>query len=1165
MAVQSPTSPRLASATTFLGEAFDIIYPCPETKESAIVLIARAERVLATIDPIVHRAQPNQLNHEISQLNTAAAEIKTVMQRIATKPFVKRLIDQTHDQRDIEVVNLKLTDILRVFHVVSESDIAHDLSISEGARRNDQYHIEQKMGMLQSDDHALCQEFNVSSPSTALNAVRELQLLLIGLTPQDPPRIRHFLEHAMRVFRARAGSNVPAGDSAPSIYSQASFAPTTTNRLPVPPRSPRWVISEGDIQIDENAPLGRGGFGTVFRGKWNGATVAVKRLVKDASAETLLREVELWQGLRHPHVVQFFGASPRYSPNAFIVSQYLVNGNALMYLKRNPRADRAKLARETAVGMEYLHSMGIIHGDLKAANVLITDTGSAALADFGLSEVKQDSSSRAHVTDNVSGSPRYLSPERWRGVLNKASDVYAWAMTTLEIFTEQPPFGYINGIDIIYHLVVREKQRPDRPEPEVGLARGLTDDIWFLITKAWEQDPQLRPTFKQLSLLFPQDSNVEPMIDDIQAQFASMIPNTASGASISISQASMASITSMTPVPTTAPLQLPNRPRPSSTNRTIDSAEIEILPPPSYDVAAGTPSAANLTFPASVSNSFNTTLSSAVGPVTPPPLNRAGWYPPEKGQPYSHPAPAIQETYGSSSQAGPSTSRATSPPNITPVPNYPRVVNPIPSPQSPAGLSSISHPINLNSEQHIEVPAVQAPPVQTPPPAQPHSPPRRQMTRRDKRISAAPTPLPTALSISQLLMTAVNGVDQAEARRLVQEVIQLAEDEGQARKLVEAGAIPHLITQFKRLSPNGEGINSVVLALGLLSHDLLSANSIVRTGTASQLMEISKAARVEPVRTCSAWCLGRMIQSDDIATKFIADGLSELLINWLTVSDDKDTRRCCAWTLGMLARTDALAGKLVQAGVIPALASHLIKTAVPDAEPEDLCVALFGVGRLARTIKFSKALAAAGSVEPMVRTLRQTLDPDVLNWAARAVGCHMRPNSSDMAKVLLKEGAAEGLAKLPRSIPPQETDALGSFAFAIARFSCAEWGSGTRKALVQAGVVDALLSALRAASAIPTTNPQVHAELAFAVSFLGDVGGSAIRKEIQDAGGIEILKQVARQGPPDVRKACETAITTITGNVFTRSSASTKTAFTHDWSGGCPEYPIIHPDFEGWH
>lgn len=111
-----------------------------------------------------------------------------------------------------------------------------------------------------------------------------------------------------------------------------------------------------------------------------------------------------------------------------------------------------------------------------------------------------------------------------------------------------------------------------------------------------------------------------------------MLPNTASGASISVSQSS---ITSMTPVATTAPLQLSARSRAQANiNQTIQSGEIEILPPPSYDVVTGTPSAANLTFPASISGSFNTSLSSAVGPITPPPTNRASWYPPEKGRPY---------------------------------------------------------------------------------------------------------------------------------------------------------------------------------------------------------------------------------------------------------------------------------------------------------------------------------------------------------------------------------------------------------------------------------------------------------------------------------------------------------------------------------------------------
>ncbi|CAE7227696.1 unnamed protein product [Rhizoctonia solani] len=450
---------------------------------------------------------------------------------------------------------------------------------------------------------------------------------------------------------------------------------------------------------------------------------------------------------------------------------------------------------------------------------------------------------------------------------------------------------------------------------------------------------------------------------------------------------------------------------------------------------------------------------------------------------------------------------------------------------------------------------------------------RSPTTANTEHDTASPTsPTSTqdgsiALATSRSLMKAVNGkADPDEIRRLVLEVVELAKDENMAKRLVDAGAIPHLITELKNSSPNELGVDTIIFALGLLSRDLLSAASIVRPGTAERLIEIAKGAQTGPMRACLAWCLGRMVQSDDVATRLIEDGLPELLISWLTVSDDTNTQRYCAWTLGTLARTDALIDTLVEMQAIPALASNLNRVISPQATPdsEDLCAALFAVARFARTIKLSKALAAAGSVEPMVQALNQTFDPKVLNWAARAIGCHMRPNSSDMAKVLLRAGAAKGLARLPDLIPTEETDALGSFAFAIARFSCAEWSAGTRKELVEAGVVDALLRALRAAASIPATNPQVHAELAFAISFLGDVGGSSIRKEIQDSGGVDILRQLARQEPPDVRKACETAITSITGNVLTRLTAGTKAGLTHDWRGGCPEYLIPHPDFDAW-
>ena len=146
----------------------------------------------------------------------------------------------------------------------------------------------------------------------------------------------------------------------------------------------------------------------------------------------------------------------------------------------------------------------------------------------------------------------------------------------------------------------------------------------------------------------------------------------------------------------------------------------------------------------------------------------------------------------------------------------------------------------------------------------------------------------------------------------------------------------------------------------------------------------------------------------------------------------------------------------------------------------------------------------------------------------------MRPNSLDLAKSLLEAGAAAGLARMPRVLPTDEVEPLASFAFAVQRFSCAEWGGKTRKALVDAGVVDSLLAAMRTAS--ETSRPQVMVELALAICLLGDVGGSSIRKEIVNAGGIDILEKVGQASSPEVAKVCHMAVTSIVGNLWTRNA-----------------------------
>ena len=168
------------------------------------------------------------------------------------------------------------------------------------------------------------------------------------------------------------------------------------------PKQNKWLITEYDLE--DCGPIGRGGFSTVSKARFRGTMVAVKTL-KDVGntrevrlqvfgggynlffytyAQDLEREIEIWSGLRHDHIVPFYGASTLTSP-PYIVSRYMQHGNLVQYLTATPKADRAKLVSvlgwsswisltanssvkllEVSLGMYYLHEENVIHGDLKS-------------------------------------------------------------------------------------------------------------------------------------------------------------------------------------------------------------------------------------------------------------------------------------------------------------------------------------------------------------------------------------------------------------------------------------------------------------------------------------------------------------------------------------------------------------------------------------------------------------------------------------------------------------------------------------------------------------------------------------------------------------------------------------------------------------------------------
>lgn len=125
-----------------------------------------------------------------------------------------------------------------------------------------------------------------------------------------------------------------------------------------------------------------------------------------------LQEIKLWRNLTHDNVVPFYGANHRKEP-FFIVSKYAANGEFIPYLKREKQKERIVVWRklkEVAAGLSYLLGLGIVHGDLKGNNIVVSKDGTAMLSDFGLSFSESGSCSVVAKSGNL-GAMAWHAPE----------------------------------------------------------------------------------------------------------------------------------------------------------------------------------------------------------------------------------------------------------------------------------------------------------------------------------------------------------------------------------------------------------------------------------------------------------------------------------------------------------------------------------------------------------------------------------------------------------------------------------------------------------------------------------------------------------------------------------------------------------------------------------
>ncbi|KAJ7885887.1 kinase-like domain-containing protein [Mycena olivaceomarginata] len=234
-------------------------------------------------------------------------------------------------------------------------------------------------------------------------------------------------------------------------------------------------------------PVAAGSFGDIWKTQFHQEIVCVKvmRVYEEGDIEALLKgfhhEALIWRQLAHPNVLPFFGVYfPQEAGSRLcLVSPWMENGNVSSYLKRDPAGcNRLTLVLDVALGLEYLHGLNLVHGDLKGLNVLVTRSGRAVLADFGLSSVVTDSKIAIFSASTVKtgGTTRWQAPELFHGGRNNlASDVYALACVFYEIFTGTIPFSELPEVAVMLRVI-----QGDRPKQHPGISAS----IWNLMMNA---------------------------------------------------------------------------------------------------------------------------------------------------------------------------------------------------------------------------------------------------------------------------------------------------------------------------------------------------------------------------------------------------------------------------------------------------------------------------------------------------------------------------------------------------------------------------------------------------------------------------------------------------------------------------------------------------------
>jgi serine/threonine protein kinase len=260
--------------------------------------------------------------------------------------------------------------------------------------------------------------------------------------------------------------------------------------IPTDLRQALQMATAGEYEIHHE--LGRGGMGSVFLAREIGLDrlVAIKVLPPSLMFDEGLitrfkREARMVAKLHHPNIIPVYRV--HHAANLAFYTMHFVPGRSVSELISSKRAlavpEIERIMLESAAGLGYAHKRGVIHRDVKPANILLDAEGHAHLTDFGIAKALVGNTQLTE-TGALIGTPQYMAPEQCEGrAVDGRSDQYSLAVVGYQLITGRPPFESDSMKELLYHHLFTP------PRPLSATHSEMSPNLQDAIHKALSKDP----------------------------------------------------------------------------------------------------------------------------------------------------------------------------------------------------------------------------------------------------------------------------------------------------------------------------------------------------------------------------------------------------------------------------------------------------------------------------------------------------------------------------------------------------------------------------------------------------------------------------------------------------------------------------------------------------